>query len=188
MQNNVLRMALGIYEQEILFFGGTVTYTGKVLKKGLFSVIEEADITLEETKCTVPMERYRDGSSIVYDSRKGLGSLGCYNVGYGAFYERFCDMSQNSAKHLSFYFFRRMKIFLRALLQLCSLICIIISIGCMIGNGISPVLIVWSVCSLVLFLLIHGSYSYVRVEDIFTHSSILLTHKCEDGSDDFWNS
>lgn len=187
MQNNVLRMALGIYEQEIVFFGGSVTYSGKILRRGLFSFIEEAEICLDGIKCTVLMERYKDGSAIIYDSKNGMKKFGCQYFGYDLFLHKFFSLSQNSAKHLSFYFFRRVKIFSLALLQLFCIICAITSGIFMLVNSVSSVSAILLLSASLVFILIQNSYTYVRVDDVFSHSSFLLTHKSGDESDDFWN-
>ena len=187
MQNNILRMALGIHEQEIVFFGGSVNYTGEVLKRGLFSKIEVAEIELRGVKCKALMERYHDGSAVIYDSEKGLIRNGYKEIDYGMLFKTFYSLSRNNAKHLSYYFFRRMKFFVLGLLQLCSIIGMILSVYYKVETGISFMLITLLLSAVVLFLLVNKFYSYVRTESLFTHTSVLLTHKCNDETDDFWN-
>ena len=186
MQNNVLRMALGIYEKEILFFGGTVNYSGRVLRKGMFSKIEEGVVTLKGLEYKVLMERYYDGSAIIYDSNKGLSKLACTDIDYRMLYKTFYSLSQNSAKHLSFYFFRRVKFFFLGLIQLCSIAGIFLSTFLMIKFRVSLVLMILYLLSVILFILVNKFYSYVRTEDVSLHTSFLLTHKTGDETDDFW--
>lgn len=187
MQNNILRMALGIYEREIVFFGGCVTYTGDVLKKGLFSSLQLAEVELKGIKCKALMERYHDGSAVIYDSQKGLLDNGLKDVDYSLLYKTFYSLAQNSAKYLSFFFFKRVKFFFLGLLQLCSIITMVLSFFHIVKTGVlSLILVILLLSAVILFFLMNKFYSYVRTEDIFTHSSILLTHKSDDETDDFW--
>ena len=187
MQNNVLRMALGIYEQEIQFFGGSVDYTGKVIRRGLFSNIEETEIILNGVKTRALMERYRDGSAVVYDSEKGLARCGYKGMNYSTLYKTFYSLSQNNARHLSYYFFRRARFCFWGSLQLCSIIGMLISAYYMMKLGVLPILVILFLVALALFALVNKFYSCVRTESVFTHTSFLLKHRCNGETDDFWN-
>lgn len=60
---NIPRINYGVYEQDILYFGGSVVYQGNVITETGRSRVEEAVITLDDFCSHAFMERFRDGSA-----------------------------------------------------------------------------------------------------------------------------
>ena len=54
-----------VYEAEIVYMGGRVEYTGKVLFRCLRYIVEVAELCYDDYHCTVWMKRFRRGGAVI---------------------------------------------------------------------------------------------------------------------------
>lgn len=127
---NRLRFNYGIYEYDILFFGGTIEYTGKVIAKSRRSRIEEAVITINTIQCCAYFERFRHGNAaLICFSKDGVpihkSDLDTYPLAH-LFLSVYSNLAEKSDHFLEFMFMRRIKQYSTFILQL---LCSIMLIG-----------------------------------------------------------
>ena len=108
---NGFRLNWSIYESDILYFGGTVHYTGNVITKSYRSRLEEAIVTLRDTSCIVYMERFRKGNAAIckfVDNGRTVSKIEEYPEAC-EFMELFDTLTAQDSPYLEFAFMRRVK-------------------------------------------------------------------------------
>lgn len=188
MNINLIRINKGIYEQDIIYLDGSVEYTGQILISSNRSRLEVAKISIGGYSCDAVMERFNDGTAVIYNYTKAgqiyknelfLEAQSFENAFYGAM--------DKDARYISYHFFRRLKQYATLISQGICLFIFLFSIGFLIKNGFVPAVIIMMVLSFILLLMLGRLYSFYRCHSIKEHTSFLLTKECHDETDDFWN-
>lgn len=162
---NRLRTNWLIYESDILYLGGTVDYTGKVVVKSFRSKVEEAYVTLKNSHVFVRMERFRDGTAVICDFLDDNGMVLRKNSSAVKDFLCIRDMLLDKDEvFMEFVFIRTAKQVITFIAQTLSLLCFLVSVFRIVK---APFLIV-SATGLVLlfsciqFLILGALYSYYR--------------------------
>lgn len=110
----ILNLNYGIYEYDILDFGGEVQWSGRVVSKMRHSVLEDAVIILGEIRCEARFERYDFGNAAICCFVKdGIPENDNENRQETAnskrFLHKYVDICQADDVFLEFQFTRRLK-------------------------------------------------------------------------------
>lgn len=165
-----LRMNWGIYEQDIEFLGGTVTYIGNIISKSRRSTIEEAIVTAGNASCNVLMERFADGSAVIKHFVKlGLIYEKELYPEAKAFWYQFHSLAEDNLQFMSFDFMRRCKQYLTVALQFASILAFFFALYCSVFKSFSIIMVTLLITSLLVFFILSTFYSWYRTCKISDH-------------------
>lgn len=123
----IFNLNYGIYEYDILDFGGEVQWTGNVVAKLRHSVLEDAVISLGNVHCEARFERFAFGNAAICcflqngvpekDNEEHLATANSK-----LFLNKYVDICQSNDTYLELQFTRRLKQYGTLILQLLCLV------------------------------------------------------------------
>lgn len=182
------RFNTGIYEQDIIYLGGSIQYTGNILLSSKRSLLEEAVVSISGNSCHVVMERFKDGTAVIYDYiSNGVINKKELALDARSFENAFYDAMDKDARFMSYSFFRRLKQYATLLAQLFCAFVVVFGIWAIFVYGFAWAVLLMMCMAIILFFILSRLYSFYRCQQISEHTSFLLTKDCHDDTDDFWN-
>lgn len=162
---------MGIYEQDIRYFGGSVEYTGKIFIRSRRSAVEEAIIHFENQIYSVTMEHFRDGSAVIIDFlQDGQACRYTESMQAQRFLNAFERRKAQDLRFLSYELSRYMKQFGTLLMQLFCIVCFLYGFYKMVTVGPYIMVLALMGLAIILFFLLGSFYSYYRCKDINDHN------------------
>lgn len=164
---NKLSLNWGIYEKDILYLGGEVTYTGEVIMhKG--NRLERAVLTLKGYRCEACMKRFPDGNAVIADFLQNGTVLvskqdyhSCYAV--QAFIDTYYECIDTDEAFMMCVFWRRTKQYATVFIQGICLFLFTFSLFSGLTSR-TPILpsVFTAICSVGLFGILGMFYKYYR--------------------------
>lgn len=163
-------MNWGIYEQDIVFLGGSVTYLGNVISKTRRSAVEEAVVTAGNASCNVLMERFSDGSAVIRDFiKQGIIYKKELYPEARAFWYQFFALAGENVQFMSFNMIRRCKQYFTFILQVVSILVFCFAAYNVLFKPFSLVMALLFLTSLIVFCGLSTFYSWYRTCKIVDH-------------------
>ena len=164
----ILNLNYGIYEYDILDFGGNVQWTGKVIAKLKHSVLEDAVITLGEVRCEARFERFDFGNAaICCFLRDGVPEKDndehSVTSNSKLFLHKYVDICQSDDIYLELQFTRRLKQYGTLVLQILCAIMLLVGLRFLFLPATTLRGIVLIVGNILLLCFLGSFYKYHRL-------------------------
>ena len=168
----------GIYENDIMYLGGTVTYTGNVISRSMQSILEEGIVSLGNYSCPVIMERFKDGASVVYRFMEEHGVICEQKLSTQAytFLDAYNDCAEKDMRFLSYCFSRRLKQIFTLIAQIFCIFVTLFGIKRTISYGYNLPILLMILSAFIVFTILGTLYSYYRCQKIDSHTSALVRY------------
>lgn len=154
-----------IYESDIYHVGGTVSYTGNIIRRKASSIIESANVTLGSLRVSCLMERFKDGSSVILSFIEDGVPMKKNSLMVDTFIERYDELKNSEPIYQEFVFYRNIY---QVLVIIGQLFCVGSFLYMMFH--LQNVINYWTyiipmVVASILFILLCTCYSRIRTRD-----------------------
>jgi len=169
MKINLPRLNWFIYESDIITLGGMVTYTDHVIVKNRRSVVREAVVTLLNSRVSVYMECFCDGTSVLCNFLDNGKPVRKNTSSIQRFLKIYNSLRCDNEVFFEFTFIRSAKQILVFIAQIFSVIVLIHSICC-VSQSIFYMIELFGAC--VLFYLCMKAYARIRKMRFETYTTL----------------
>lgn len=164
-------VSCGLYESDIVYFGGHIVYSGYITFHGFHYRKERAKLYLDALCIDVSMKRFKDGSALIDgflddDGREiAMRNVMDYLPATHFFKEIYSHIEQDAA-FMEFLMFRKIKQYVTFFFQFISGLIFIYALYCALFFGLSPRTIILLGTSIATICTLSCLYKYFR------HSSL----------------
>ena len=172
-----------VFETEIVYLGGRVEYTGKIIYRGWGYVMEEAELFFADYHCTVWMKSFKHGSAAI--AAYVYGDHIIQNGEYSRYPEtdNLIDAYEHAVtKHYECMEIRFFRVLRRTLTLLMQVVCVITSLASATRFVSEPSVcnILFVIAPILIFFLFGSFYKYYRYTDPANYKCIVPDLKEKD--------